>query len=144
MTYILIRIADLQLAIPVQDMVAMTETDTLKPYPQHDWILGTTEVLGETLPVIDLQKWMELPVSLHVQDPRIIVIQVPIQEHIQLVGAIVESSTEIIDVRADQLQSFTLPHNKAVSNEVIVLDTQLVPVLHPAQLAPIMEQIFQL
>jgi purine-binding chemotaxis protein CheW len=83
----------------VLDYMGPTRVPQTPPY-----MLGVINLRGRVVPVIDLRQKFGMPKAERSQDTCIIVMEILIGGEITMVGALVDSVQEVLDLNADQLE----------------------------------------
>lgn len=82
----------------VESIIRMQEVSALPQAPE--FVEGVINLRGDVIPVIDLRKLFELPLSEKIDDTRIIVVE--IEE--MYVGMIVDAVTEVLTLQDEDIE----------------------------------------
>ncbi|MEJ2690499.1 MAG: chemotaxis protein CheW [Deltaproteobacteria bacterium] len=105
MQYLTFRLGEESFAVDViktqevLDYMGPTRVPQTPPY-----MLGVINLRGRVVPVIDLRQKFGMPKAERSQDTCIIVMEILIGGEITMVGALVDSVQEVLDLNADQLE----------------------------------------
>ncbi len=113
----------------VREIIRMQDITRVPRTP--DFIEGVLNLRGKVIPVIDLRKRFELPVSEQTKDNRILVVDIGGQD----IGAVVDAVTEVLRIAADSVEptssvisgvdsKYLLGIAKVESNLIILLDLE--------------------
>ncbi len=113
----------------VREIIRMQDITRVPRTP--DFIEGVLNLRGKVIPVIDLRKRFELPVSEQTKDNRILVVDIGGQD----IGAVVDAVTEVLRITADSVEptssvisgvdsEYLLGLAKVENNLIILLDLE--------------------
>lgn len=114
------------------------EYDQVTPVPRTpDYLQGVINLRGSVVPVVDMRLQFGLNPSEITVDTCIIIVEVQIDDESLVLGALVDSVQEVIDLRAEQMEpaptlgtrvntNFIQAMGKVDDRFVIVLDMDLV------------------
>ena len=69
-----------------------------------DYMLGVINLRGSVVPVIDLRLKFGLPLKERTKESCYIVVEVNYDGELLTIGALVDSVSEVVDIRADQIE----------------------------------------
>ena len=121
-------------AIDVTNAKEILDYANLTHIPQTpDYMLGVINLRGSVVPVVDMRLKFGLPAIEATKDSCFIVVEVEIDEDLITVGALVDSVSEVVEIRSDQVEppprlgtklnnSFIQGMGNLGENFVIILD----------------------
>ena len=121
-------------AIDVTNAKEILDYANLTQIPQTpDYMLGVINLRGSVVPVVDMRLKFGLPAIETTKDSCFIVVEIEIDEDLITVGALVDSVSEVVEIRSDQVEppprlgtklnnSFIQGMGNLGENFVIILD----------------------
>jgi purine-binding chemotaxis protein CheW len=92
-------------AIPVKSVQEILDIREISRLPHApDYLLGIIDVRGRSVPVIDLRIKLGLPSVPNTSNTRILVLEVPIDSRIVLLGLVADRVFEVTGFDADQIE----------------------------------------
>ena len=110
--FVIYQLAGELFGVEIASVESIIKMQTIAVIPKApDFVEGVTNLRGEVLPVIDLRKRFDIPVSENKNDTRIIVIEIEGQH----IGMIVDAVTEVLTLEDSDIES---PSTLVIGNNV--------------------------
>ncbi|MGB9678647.1 MAG: chemotaxis protein CheW [Thermoanaerobacteraceae bacterium] len=107
--YVVTKIENEEYAIKIDKVQTIEKVMTITRVPQtEEYVKGVINLRGEIIPVISLRKKLNFPEKDWDDDTRIVVLK----SEDTVVGMIVDSANEVIDINDDSIDSLTFNDNK--------------------------------
>lgn len=107
--YVVTKIENEEYAIKIDKVQTIEKVMTITRVPQtEEYVKGVINLRGEIIPVISLRKKLNFPEKDWDDDTRIVVLKT---EDV-VVGMIVDSANEVIDINDDNIDSLTFNDNQ--------------------------------
>jgi len=108
------RLANEEYGLPITKVREINRVVPVTKLPQTpSFVEGIINLRGRIIPVIDLRKRFEMPVTAHDEDTRIIIVDISGQ----IVGVIVDAVTEVVRLNTENIES--PPATVAVASQYI-------------------------
>jgi len=108
------RLANEEYGLPITKVREINRVVPVTKLPQTpSFVEGIINLRGRIIPVIDLRKRFEMPVTAHDEDTRIIIVDISGQ----IVGVIVDAVTEVVRLNTENIES--PPATVAVDSQYI-------------------------
>src|SRR5262245_24911010 len=103
--YLTFALAQEEYGLPVlkvREIIKMMDITGVPQVPQH--VKGVINLRGKVIPIIDLRLKFGLPVQDYTEQTCIIVVEVQLEERRVMLGVIVDSVSEVLNVAAEEVE----------------------------------------